>query len=603
MSNTLLKILAALTLSLTITSQGLAWEQHSLPSSYIDSNTPHYGGNKAPLVLSSSQIQTATPNNAGITLWNSNNDGVDWTATNMANKNFTHVYLASSSLILGWGETQVPTLFHPTLSSSNWSASTFAWPLANWNIIDISSSIAGDIVILATTPSNNNLVEGELFFIYGNQQGWSKPIRLSGEKSLVGDASLVTHDSGLLSVVWSERNHNSWHILSRHSFDTVTWSTSLTIVDQIAAPYFQESAVQLDADALNNNEIALAYTGWGMQAYSQVWSKAFDAISGQVTHQASLLPDAGDMVYQPSLVTLSNLTWAVAWQQTIGIDSEIFVAQHQADGTWTKAINVSADALHMDRDPHIAKGSSQTLNIAYTRRIQADIQEVYMFSEGDISDPSLDADGDGIANSQEQGFDWDHDGIDDAFSARVATWQAEDGRYALIVEGNGELRRVQAPSLLNVNIEKPTTHNVSGNLFSFQIHALSQGETTSIHIITPQELDENTTWLKLNPNAQWEDSQENTVFRDDSGKGLIVYLTDGGAGDEDGVADGVIIDPAVLATRKVSQNNSRIHTENTSSAAQACLAATNHNPWLSLMFGMFMIGITIAKKYNQEKVI
>ncbi len=604
MFNTSFKILASLTLSLCLVSPSLAWEQHTLPSSYIDSNTPHYGGNKAPLALSSSHIQIIKPQTDGFSLWNSNNDGVSWTSTQVSNNPaFTHMYLASSDLILGWGETQVPTLFHRTLSSSSWSASNFAWPLANWNIIDVSSSTAGDIVILATTPSNHKLVEGELFFIRGNQQGWSNPIQLSAPHSLVGDASLVVHDSSLISAVWSERNHNSWHILSRNSYDTTTWSSTQTIVEYIAAPYFQEAAIQLDADALNQSEIALAYTGWYMQAHSQVWSKAFDTISGQTTQPNDLLPDAGDMVYQPSLVTLANNTWAVAWQQTIGIDSEIFMAQHQADGTWSTSVNVSADPNHMDRDPHIAQGSSQTLNIAFTRRIQADIQEVYIFTEGDIHDSSLDSDGDGIPDSQELGFDLNHDGIDDAFSSRVATWMSQHGRYALVVQGSGELRQVQAPSLKNANIEQPTTYHVSSNLFSFQIHALQQGETTPVHIITPGTLDKNTTWLKLNPNAQWSDSVKNTVFHDDSGKGLIVYLTDGGAGDEDGMADGIIIDPAVLATQEISPANININETNITSAAQPCLAPTGQNPWLLSMFSIFMIGITIANKRNQEKVI
>ncbi len=604
MFNTTFKILASLMLSLYLISPSLAWEQHKLPSAYTSSNTPHYGGSKAPLVLSSTHIQVAKPQANGITLWDSSHDGATWTSTQISNNpSFTHMYLASSDLVLGWGETQVPTLFHHTLSSSNWSASNFAWPLANWNIIDVSSSIAGDIIILATTPSNHKLVEGELFIIRGNQQGWSTPIRLSAPHSLVGDASLVVHDSSLISVVWSERNHNSWHILSRNSYDTVTWSSAHTVVGHIAAPYFQEAAIQLDADALNQSEIALAYTGWYMQAHSQVWSKAFDTISGQTTQPNDLLPDAGDMVHQPSLVTLADNTWAVAWQQTVGIDSEIFIAQHQADGTWSTSVNVSTDPNHMDRDPHIAQGSSHTLNIAFTRRIQADTQEVYIYTEGNIHDSSLDSDGDGIPDSQEQGFDLNHDGIDDAFSSRVATWMSQHGRYALIVQGSGELRQVQAPTLESANIEQPSTYQVSSNLFSFQIHALQQGETTPIHIITPYTLDESTTWLKLNPNTQWSDSVENTVFHDDSGKGLIVYLTDGGAGDEDGMADGIIIDPAVLAIQKISQENSNIDDGNTTNAAQACLAPTSQNPWFLSMFSIFMIGIIIANKRNQEKVI
>ena len=601
MLKTIYQLLYLLGLSLTLQHHALAWEQHTLPTSYIDSSTPHYGGNKAPLVLSPFHIQVATPDISGITLWNSTNDGIDWTATRIAYTNFSHVYLATSSLALGWGETQAPTMFHRAVSSGSWRASSFAWPLANWNIIDVSTSTAGDMVVLATTPHNGYLVEGELFIIRGNSNGWQQPVRLSHTQSQVGDASFIQHDSGLQSVVWSERSGNDWHIMLSNSSDGITWTSPVAIVEHIAAPYFQEAAVHIAADTLNQDEIALAFTGWGMQAHSQIWSKALDAHTGATTHALTLLPDAGDMVHQPSLAVLAQDTWAVAWQQTIGIDTEIFVAQHHADGSWSEAINVSADALHMDRDPHIAQGSSQTLNIAYTRRIQADIQEVYMFSEGDVSDPSLDADGDGIANSQEQGFDIDHDGIDDAFSARVATWQAEDGRYALMVEGNGELRQVQAPSLINANIEKPSTHNVSGNLFSFQIHALNQGETTQIHVLTPHVLDQDVTWLKLNSQAQWSDDEREHVRMDEAGKGLIIQLTDGGSGDEDGIADGIIVDPAVLATPKsTTAPTSKNITQSPTNAEQACLITSHQSPWMAIALTILWIGISIITKTRQS---
>ncbi|HIP06936.1 MAG TPA: hypothetical protein EYG66_03585 [Mariprofundaceae bacterium] len=592
-------ILTTIFLSIGLSAQAMAWEQHALSTSHTGSSTPHYGGNNAPLVLSSSHIQVATPNASGIAVWNSINDGITWSSETLStNKQFTNTYLASINTALGWGETQQPTMFHRNISFGSWSAASAVWPLANWNIMDVSTSTAGDIIVLVTTPSHHKLVEGQLFILYGNAQGWSRAIPVSSQHSLVGDAKIVAHPSGLLSIAWSQRNQNTWQILTRYSYDQATWSSPLTIVESIAAPYFQEAGVQIAADALNENEVALAYTGWSMKAHSQLWSKAFDVLSGITTQAAALLPDAGYMVHQPSLVTLAKDTWAVAWQQTIGVDSEIFVAQHQAGGTWTNAVNVSMDPMHMDRDPHVALGSSKTLNIAFTRRIQADIQEVYIFTEGDINDSSLDTDGDGIPNSQEQGFDLDHDGIDDAHSARIATWMAKDGRYALIVQGSGELRRVQAPSLKNANIEQPSFYETSSNLFSFQIHALSQGETTQIHVVTPHRLTADTTWLKLNPNAQWSDSEKNTVFLDNTGTGLIIYLTDGGTGDEDGIADGIIIDPAVLATPKVDSSNTSTDNTNVqiSQAEKPCLAPTSQNPWGLLMLSIILAGITLNKR-------
>ena len=597
------KLLFKLTLIAALTtlmqSQALAWEQHMLPTSFSQSSTPHYGGNRAPLVFSNTHIQTITPTHTGLNVWDSQNDGIDWTPTRItSNTNFTQAYLASNTLALAWGYNMAPTMFRNPTNSGSWSASPHVWPLASWNIIHVSTSTNGDLIVLATTPDTGKLVEGELFMIRGNANGWSSATPISRAHTWVADATTVHHASGLQSIVWSERNGTTWRIMVRNSNDGITWGAPVTIVQNIAAPYFQEAAVQLAADALNNDTIALAFTGWSMQAYSQVWSKAFDAVSGVTTQSLTLLPDAGDMVLQPSVVTLGNNTWAVAWQQKTGIDSEIYMAQHQADDRWTTAVNVSMDPMHMDRDPHVAKGSSKTLSIAYTRRIQADTHEVYMFSEGDVADVSLDSDGDGVADSQEQGFDLDHDGIDDAQSARIATWADRDGRYALIVQGNGELRQVQAPALAETHIQAPTTHQVSGNLFSFQIHALTPGETTQLHVLTPNTLAENTTWLKLNPNAQWSDSENNTVFRDTSGKGLIISLTDGGAGDEDGISDGIIIDPAALATPQTTKaiNPTTVNQIQDTEAAAGCLLASNHSPFTLYIMLMLLGGVALQRK-------
>jgi len=601
-----LTVTTTITLALGLLTQApaIAWEQHSLPTSFNQSSTAHYGGNKAPLVLSASHIKAAVPNASGMFVWESINDGIDWAATQVATNSqatITQAFLATESLMLGWSHETSPTMYQLSAITNSWSATSHVWPLANWNIIHVSTSTNGDLIVLATSPSSGNLVEGELYIIFGNDNGWSNPARISAQGALVGDAATVEHTTGLKSIVWSQRNNNNWEVLTRHSNDGQSWSPSTVVVQNIYAPFFQEAAVKIAADALNHEEVAIAFTGWNMAAHSQVWSKAFDAVTSLTTHEKTLLPDAGDMVVQPSLVTLGSNTWAVAWQQTIGIDSEIFVAQHEADGSWTNAVNVSVDPNHMDRDPHIALGSSHTLNVAFTRRMQADVQEVYMFAEGDIHDASLDSDGDGIANTQEQGFDLDNDGIDDAQSARIATWSNEDGRYALVVEGNGELRQVQAPAFTETNYEAPHNYQVSGSLFSFQIHALTVGESTQVHLMTPNALSDDITWLKLNPSAQWSDSERENVYLDANQAGLIINLTDGGSGDEDGMSNGVIVDPAVLATPKASDLAAPVNTaENSQSTAGevgGCVLPTPDNtPWqLAIMF-ILLASITRASK-------
>ncbi|MDX8383535.1 MAG: choice-of-anchor U domain-containing protein [Ghiorsea sp.] len=597
-------LLSTLVLSLValLPTQASAWEQHSLPASSEQSSTAHYGGNKAPLVLSTKHIMAAAANAQGMFVWNSLDDGNSWSASPLPiNSANTQAFLASDTLALAWSDDTAAQLFHYSTSSSSWSATAHVSPLASTNIIDVSTSTAGKVMVLATQPVSGKLVEGALYVASADVNGWSDLVLLSAQEALVGDAAVVIHASGLQSVIWSQRQGNGWEIVLRNSSDGVTWGNAMVVEQHIAAPFFQESAVQLAADALNQDEIALAFTGWENQAHSQLWSKAVDAVSGVTTQIKALLPDAGDMVHQPSLVSIGADTWAVAWQQSMGIDAEILVAQHQANGMWTHAVNVSADSSHMDRDPHIALGSSHTVNVAFTRRVQADVVEVYMFAEGDINDSALDSDGDGIADSQELGFDMNHDGIDDAFSTRVATWSNTDGRYALIVEGNGELSQVQAPSFAETGFSAPQTHHVSGSLFAFEIIALNAGETTQVHMVTPTTLADDVTWLKLN-NAQWADSEAGTVRLDAEHTGLMIRLTDGGAGDEDGLSNGVIVDPAVLATPTVDVQVESSVVAEAESQAKSCVApAANGSPLLYVMGLMMMLGLMGSRQAGAKQ--
>ena len=93
------------------------------------------------------------------------------------------------------------------------------------------------------------------------------------------------------------------------------------------------------------------------------------------------------------------------------------------------------------------------------------------------------------------------------------------------------------------------------------------------------------------------------MFLDNTGTGLIIYLTDGGTGDEDGIANGIIIDPAVLATPKIDSSNTNtdnLSTDNTnvqiSQAEKPCLAPTSQNPWGLLMLSIILAGIIFNKR-------
>jgi len=108
------KSILTLTLTMIVTAlmptQTFAWEQHMLPTSFSQSSTAHYGGNKAPLVLSPSHIMLAAANTHGMQIWSSHDDGINWISSPLHSSlstSITQAYLANDRLALGWSHETV----------------------------------------------------------------------------------------------------------------------------------------------------------------------------------------------------------------------------------------------------------------------------------------------------------------------------------------------------------------------------------------------------------------------------------------------------------------------------------------------------------------
>ncbi len=405
--------------------------------------------------------------------------------------------------------------------------------------------LGGDVLFLATEAQPGRIVEGPLHAVRHVGGQWQASTLLSSAS--VGDARIVMHASGLVSAVWSERSGSVWRIMLANSSDQgATWSAPVEVVGNIQAPPAQESAVLLAAAALpTGDQLALAFTGWASQPHSQIWAKQVDAASGAGTG-LTLLPDAGDMVYSPGIAVQSDGRWQVVWQQKLGIDMEVYLAERSPAGQWSGGINVSSDPLHLNYDAHVAGALSHAVNVAFTTTVVPGVAENYQIAMGAASDPALDSDGDGMPDAQEAGQDMDGDGVDDALSAAVATWSHADGRYALILDGAGALARVQALDTQSAHVADPASYRRLSDMISFRIQGLMAGAEARVHLVTPHRLPADATWMKWNAAGLWEDVGV-PVSLDAAGTGLHIVLTDGGVGDEDGMANGVIEDPGMLA--------------------------------------------------------
>lgn len=367
--------------------QVVAWEQYTLPIISNISSTKHYGGNKAPLLINNN-LYIAIIDDKNINVLISKDTGITWEKTSILNLHkFDNVKIINEKRLVAWGKDLEPLIYE---YNNLWKEYPNSWPLKNFKIIDIKEDNSGNIAILLTTPKSNKLVEGELFIIYGNTNGWEKPTPISDPSSFVGDATFIQHNSGLQSIIWAQRNGNNWEINYKNKYPgKISWEAKRNIIPIIYAPYFQEAAIHISADKLNTNETVLVFSGWGRKKYNQLWSTSFNHVYGNILTNIEEIPTLSDMVYQPSLVNTGISEWAVAWQQKTGTDLEIFTASYNTG--WGKAMNVSQDINHIDINPHISIGANHTINVSFSNRnYNAEIETyVYKVANGISQDSSL----------------------------------------------------------------------------------------------------------------------------------------------------------------------------------------------------------------------
>ena len=82
-------------------------------------------------------------------------------------------------------------------------------------------------------------------------------------------------------------------------------------------------------------------------------------------------------------------------------------------------------------------------------------------------------------------------------------------------------------------------------LLDMTIKTDTVGGTVTLTVYLPNPAPDYYTWCKYSPTNGWRDFSNNIVFNDTRDQ-VTITLTDGGAGDDDGVANGIIVDPSGL---------------------------------------------------------
>ncbi|UCH21386.1 MAG: fibronectin type III domain-containing protein [Deltaproteobacteria bacterium] len=154
------------------------------------------------------------------------------------------------------------------------------------------------------------------------------------------------------------------------------------------------------------------------------------------------------------------------------------------------------------------------------------------------TDDSVDLDGDGIADNMQTDLIKSLNTVEGGgqFGVSIRNATAADSIRAVDVVGLADIANT---------IKKP--ENMPLGLVCFKLLLKNPGDTVDIEIFFSNPAPDDARWVKYDSVNGWGDYSANITYGMDR-KSVVVNLEDGGPGDADGTANGIIVDPAGLAT-------------------------------------------------------
>jgi len=210
---------------------------------------------------------------------------------------------------------------------------------------------------------------------------------------------------------------------------------------------------------------------------------------------------------------------------------------------------------------------------------------------------SDDTDTNGIPDAQEvAAADVNANGIDDSLEAGVMSFFTVEGQTMVGVEAvSAGVTLVSVKSIATDSIADKSVHPEFG-LIGFRLY-LNNGVTTAtvkIHFGTAVPSDAKL--YKYMTDSGWQ-VYTNATFAVD-GKSVTLMLEDGGVGDEDGVVNGVIVDPSGVSftTESDSAALSTSGSASSSGAGGGCFigAGMGAAPTASALLGLILLGMGVV---------
>jgi len=154
----------------------------------------------------------------------------------------------------------------------------------------------------------------------------------------------------------------------------------------------------------------------------------------------------------------------------------------------------------------------------------------------------------GVPDDQEPGdstVDLDGDGNPDVSQkdARCLTPASGDG--AITLKAGSHVQAIQALTAIDPETISDTAYRPDRfplGLIAFRIRTENKGDTVQVNVYSATPLEEEAVWYKYDFEG-WQDYSANAAIAADR-RSVTLTLEDGGIGDADGIANGVIVDPS-----------------------------------------------------------
>jgi hypothetical protein len=246
-----------------------------------------------------------------------------------------------------------------------------------------------------------------------------------------------------------------------------------------------------------------------------------------------------------------------------------------------------------------------------------------------------DTDGNGIPDHQELTVptDMDNDGIPDTEQNDIKCVRTGDGTtfVGLSVKDNPNVVAIasiasddtassvaQTASMRTASVGKPRgkPKPMPYGLINFKLLLNNPGDDTQITVYLSERAPKGGQWFKYDPVEElWQDYSEYVKFYPNK-KSLTIRIQDGGFGDADGIANGIIVDPAGLLVTTTESSSSSSDSDNLIERAAGCFISStgfgqkmhtqtdlytkfkNYTPvfiFMLLLFGWFEI-LALTKK-------